>query len=182
MNFKIFEGSDSPLRSNSYLLFGNPKIQIDAGSKTDAEVVVLTHCHFDHIFYSNEMKRTGAKIYASKETADAVKNMNEETCVFFYGEMKPFDVDVVIKEGDEIKNENFNLKVIETPGHCRGAICLWEEKERILFSGDTIFDRGIYGRTDLPGGDENELEKSIKKLWQLKPKVIAPGHGEIINL
>lgn len=99
LSVEVLRGSGSPLTANSYILNGKPKIQIDAGARSDANILVLTHCHCDHIVYGEVMKKSGARVYASKETADAVKGMGEETCAFFYGEMKPFEVDVVVEGG-----------------------------------------------------------------------------------
>jgi glyoxylase-like metal-dependent hydrolase (beta-lactamase superfamily II) len=82
---------------------------------------------------------------------------------------------------DEFKTLNFGdyeLEVINTPGHTPGSICILEKKTKTLFSGDTLFDKGIYGRTDL-GGSEIELKKSIKKLYELDWKILCPGHGQI---
>ena len=85
------------------------------------------------------------------------------------------------KDNEEIKLGNKNiisLKVIHTPGHSQGSICFYQEKEKILFSGDTLFASAI-GRTDLPGGDQNQLIKSIKeKLFTLPLETkVFPGHG-----
>ena len=72
--------------------------------------------------------------------------------------------------------EDFNgLKVISTPGHTRGSICIWYEKEKVLFTGDTKF-KYAYGRTDLPTSAPDKIEESIKKLGNYKYKVLAPGH------
>jgi len=67
------------------------------------------------------------------------------------------------------------LKIINTPGHTRGSICIWYEKEKILFSGDTMFDRGL-GRTDLPTSEPKEMQKTVIKLLRLNHKILCPGH------
>jgi glyoxylase-like metal-dependent hydrolase (beta-lactamase superfamily II) len=87
--------------------------------------------------------------------------------------MKPMKVEKKLKEGDEI----FGFKVLHTPGHTKGSICLLDAKDKILISGDTIFADGV-GRTDLPGGSEEDMEKSLEKLSSLKIEKILPGHGE----
>ena len=68
------------------------------------------------------------------------------------------------------------LTIISTPGHTRGSISIWYEEEKILFSGDTIFANGSYGRTDLPTSVPEELEKSISKLKEYKYEILCPGH------
>ena len=67
--------------------------------------------------------------------------------------------------------------VLHTPGHTPGSCCCYEEDEDVLFSGDTLFDQGM-GRTDLPGGDENALYASLRRLSDLAPSTrFYPGHG-----
>jgi len=84
--------------------------------------------------------------------------------------------DVLLRDGDRVFNTA--LRVIETPGHTRGGICLYGEKEGVLFSGDSLFFMGI-GRTDLPGGDEETLLRAIRsRLLVLPPETrVFPGHG-----
>jgi glyoxylase-like metal-dependent hydrolase (beta-lactamase superfamily II) len=70
------------------------------------------------------------------------------------------------------------LKVIQTPGHTPGSVCLYFEKEEVLFTGDTLFADGV-GRTDFSYGSEKDLLASLEKLSKLPPKIkIYPGHGE----
>ena len=92
---------------------------------------------------------------------------------FFDGHLKPRRVDKKLRDGDVING----LKIIHTPGHTPGSICLLDEKKGILFSGDTIFSDGI-GRTDMPGGDNAALADSIEKITNLKFAKLLPGHGE----
>lgn len=136
--------------------------------------VINTHGHFDHIggngyFYN-------AKIAIHEKEAPIVENADAEksNVNFFAGELKPRRVDRKLKEGDLVAN---GLKVIHTPGHSPGSICLYDEKKKILFSGDTVFSDGV-GRTDLTGGDPQALGESLEKLSKLKIEKILPGHGE----
>jgi len=69
------------------------------------------------------------------------------------------------------------LKVIHTPGHTSGSMCLLEEEKKYLFSGDTVF-KGSVGRYDLPSGNLEELKKSLIKLCEIKINEVFPGHGE----
>jgi glyoxylase-like metal-dependent hydrolase (beta-lactamase superfamily II) len=89
--------------------------------------------------------------------------------------MHPMKVAAKLKEGDEI----FGFKVLHTPGHSPGSICLFDPKAKILISGDTVFSDGV-GRIDLPGGSEADMEKSLERISQLKVEKILPGHGEPI--
>ena len=92
-----------------------------------------------------------------------------------------FKVDKFLKDGEEIKIGEISLEIIHTPGHTKGSICLF--RDGLIFTGDTIFKDG-YGRTDLAGGSQKDLENSLKKLSKiLKPKMkIYPGHGEIFEI
>jgi hydroxyacylglutathione hydrolase len=70
--------------------------------------------------------------------------------------------------------------VIPTPGHSPGSICLYWEKEKVLFSGDTLFYMGV-GRTDLYGGNLEMLEKSLQTLARLEIEYLIPGHGQMLK-
>ena len=83
------------------------------------------------------------------------------------------------QEGDRLKVGKMTLDVIHTPGHTLGGICIIvaDGEEQILISGDTLFARSI-GRSDLPGGNEDVLIESLKKLDGLPDKMrVFPGHG-----
>ena len=71
--------------------------------------------------------------------------------------------------------------MIHTPGHTPGGICLYSERDKALFSGDTVFPEGSFGRTDLPGGNATKLVESIRKLTLLDVSVMYPGHEDIVN-
>lgn len=75
------------------------------------------------------------------------------------------------------------LEVLCTPGHSPGSVCLYSEKDKVLFTGDTLFARGTVGRTDFPYGSKKDLEKSLAKLSKFQPEtIIYPGHGESSTL
>ena len=84
--------------------------------------------------------------------------------------------DILLNEGDMVFGTD--LRVIHTPGHTPGSICLYSESQAIIFTGDTLFFKGI-GRSDLPGGDGRLLLKNVaEKLFTLPPETrIFPGHG-----
>ena len=86
------------------------------------------------------------------------------------------------QDGEEIVTGKYKFKILETPGHTAGSISLFEERNGILFSGDTWFGDDIFGRYDLPSGNEKELFKSIKRLKSLKIKILCPGHSDVIKL
>jgi glyoxylase-like metal-dependent hydrolase (beta-lactamase superfamily II) len=84
---------------------------------------------------------------------------------------------VELAEGGEIRFGEIRLRVLHTPGHTEGSVCLWSTAEGLLFSGDTLFAGG-WGRTDLPGGDPAALVESLVRLLDLEDGVgVLPGHG-----
>lgn len=124
----------------------------------EIEKIIHTHGHYDHVAGSQELKkRTGAKIIMHESDA------------------KRFDyVDIRLKGEKEITVGDLKLRVIHTPGHTPGGICLYIDGQ--LFTGDTLFV-GDSGRTDLPGGDRPALGASIRKLMTLPDETIVwPGH------
>ena len=99
-----------------------------------------------------------------------------------YGEalgLQRFEPEILLQEG-ELKVGTLHFRVLHTPGHSPGSICLYWPREKALFAGDLIFSQGV-GRTDLPGGDGEELKGSIKKVSELDVEVLLPGHGEVIS-
>ena len=146
-------------------------------SVADIKQVINTHGHFDHIGGNGYF--INAKIAIHENDADIIETGDIERSVadFFDGKLKPRTVDMKLKEGDVLNIGGMELEVIHTPGHTPGSICLYNRKDGILFTGDTIFANGV-GRTDLPGGDPNALRESIEKLKKLDVKIILPGHGE----
>jgi len=76
---------------------------------------------------------------------------------------------------DDLKSENLkDFKIIKTPGHSKDSLCFLYKD--LLFSGDTIFDNGGRGRTDLMGGNEEKIQESIEKLKKINYKILCPGH------
>jgi glyoxylase-like metal-dependent hydrolase (beta-lactamase superfamily II) len=139
--------------------------------------IILTHGHTDHIgALSFVQKATGAAVLI--HTADAAMLTNLARNVSFLerqrGQGKA--ADRLLQEGDLIEVGKIPIKVIHTPGHTPGGICL--TVDNILFTGDTLF-AGSIGRTDFPGGSHRQLIESIKKeLLAFPPETIVyPGHG-----
>jgi glyoxylase-like metal-dependent hydrolase (beta-lactamase superfamily II) len=142
------------------------------------EKIVLTHGHGDHIGAANELKAaTGAEIAIHGDDVAVMKD--KSLYEMFWLDYNPVNQpDILLKDGDILEIGELKFKVIHTPGHSRGSICLLVDG--ILFSGDTLFN-GSIGRTDLArwGGDYNTIIKSIKtKLLTLDDDIIVyPGHG-----
>lgn len=142
-----------------------------------ARYIVLTHCHFDHTGAVKEIKeKTGAKIMISEKEKANYLNSGVTLSSHFGSDEIPPVPDILLKEGDIIESGEYEFKVIETPGHTSGGICLLCGK--ILFSGDTLFRQSI-GRTDFPTGNMQQLLSNVRaKLFTLPPETeVYPGHG-----
>jgi glyoxylase-like metal-dependent hydrolase (beta-lactamase superfamily II) len=140
---------------------------------TDIELIVNTHCHFDHIGGNNFFP--DAKVAIHKFDAISIKNKDTlGTSMSVFDNPGNCRVDIELEEGDKIAD----FKVIHTPGHTKGGICLWDGEN--LISGDTIFAGGGVGRMDI-GGDYQDMKNSVKRLTELDVKNIYPGHGPIVE-
>jgi len=138
--------------------------------------IINTHAHFDHTGGNKKFRDwTKAEIFAHKDDKKLIeKGM---TCADLFDEVaRAVTVDKELKEGERIKTENFDFRIISTPGHTPGSICLYDKMKKVLISGDTLFDGGV-GRTDLPFGNPEDLKKSIDKLSRLDISYLLPGHG-----
>ena len=144
--------------------------------------IVNTHHHIDHVMGNREMaSRTGAKIVIHKDDAPRIRNVEPSILTMFRAEL-PQEADTMVSDGDLIEVGNVALKVIHTPGHTPGGMCLYiegtPERQGMLFTGDTLFV-GTCGRTDFPGGDFDQLKKAVTtRLYTLPGEtVVFPGHN-----
>jgi len=167
------------LYGNSYII---GDVLIDAGVlpmavvpyKDAISVVVLTHCHFDHTAHVKEIAHMcRAKVAIHKLDAAGLLD-DARSLSMHFGSRSPVKVpEIIVKEGDLIGD----LRVLHTPGHTPGSICLFCESEQLLISGDTVFTDGGFGRYDFIGGSRAELAKSIDRLSLLDVEGLFPGHG-----
>jgi glyoxylase-like metal-dependent hydrolase (beta-lactamase superfamily II) len=141
--------------------------------------ILLTHGHFDHVLslgcFAAEYD---IPVVMNAADAELLSKLQQYTNTFAM-EFNPTDKAEYryVIDGDEISYAGFTFKVIGTPGHTRGGVCYLEEKEKILFSGDTLFE-GSIGRTDLEDSDEDDMFASLEKLKRLDPEIsVYPGHG-----
>ncbi len=134
--------------------------------KRSIKLIVATHAHFDHVRgVAKVRENTGAVFVASENAGETLKGK--------FG----LKIDRCISDEDELIVGNYNLRVSHTPGHSPGSVCLYEENEELLFSGDLIFENGV-GRTDLSGGNREQLRNSLRKINILPYSTrVFPGHG-----
>ena len=142
--------------------------------------IINTHYHFDHIGGNGYF--TGAGISIHEADAPVLENGDAETSVaeFFGGTMRKMKVTKKLKDGEKIKLGNSEFEIVHTPGHTPGSICLYDKKNKLLISGDTVFATGV-GRTDLDGGDFEQLKASLQRLSKMDIQKILPGHGPIVE-
>jgi glyoxylase-like metal-dependent hydrolase (beta-lactamase superfamily II) len=141
--------------------------------------VFLTHGHFDHIMAAEDVRDAfKIPIYAGADEKEILADASLN-CSAMMGAKAEFAADCWLNGGDVIKLAGFEINVISTPGHTPGSVCYYFKDEDTLISGDTLF-RDSFGRTDLPGGNQGEITRSIKdKLFILPDNtVVYPGHGE----
>lgn len=148
--------------------------------EADVKYIYLTHCHADHAGGVTELKnRKGGKILIHRFDASGLADNGISLSTYIGMEPIYLEADSRIDDEDLIHIGDIEFKVIHTPGHTKGGSCLYCEKEKLLFSGDTLF-RGTWGRTDLPTGSFEDIINSIvKKLMILSDETICyPGHGK----
>jgi len=147
------------------------------------ERIILTHRHYDHIGALYELvQQTGAEVFAHTLDAEAISKLSEVGPYAKLNSLRPTDVDRTVEDGDRISVGTRELLVIHTPGHTIGSICLFDEKDHVLLSGDTLFYRAV-GRTDFPTGDATQQHESLMKLAQLpEDTTVYPGHDEATSI
>ncbi len=139
--------------------------------------IVNTHAHFDHVGANARIKQTtGAQILLHQADAQLLSMSAEQAVMFGMKAASSPPADRHVQDGDLIEAGEVSLKVLHTPGHSPGGICLAEQG--IVFTGDALFE-GSVGRSDLFGGDMKTLISAIKnKLMSLPDETrVFPGHG-----
>ncbi|MCI5144306.1 MAG: MBL fold metallo-hydrolase [Candidatus Electrothrix sp. AR3] len=139
--------------------------------------LIATHGHPDHVCGNGPLqKKTGAMIIMHRSDAEFFSTADAKSYFSMLGLPDSPPADILVEDGDTINIGEEALKVIHTPGHTPGGICLYKAPD--CFTGDTLFVGGV-GRTDFPGGSMHQLSRSIKEqLLVLPPEtVVWPGHG-----
>lgn len=193
----------NPIGENTYVVWDESlkAMILDCGCFTETEwnevnhcikqngltptLLVNTHLHFDHALGNRFVERDyGLYTHASAADFSIYSHMADQLQMFLgrsQWEDLQFDfvnhTDSPLNEGDTLTLGSHTFRIIATPGHTKGSLCLYCEEDAILFSGDTLF-RGSFGRTDLPGGDWHEMQCSLTTLLSLPPQTrVLTGHG-----
>lgn len=187
----------NPVQENTYILYNEERLCciIDPGCYFASEEIELrnfielhqltpkyllnTHCHLDHIFGNRFIHKTFGLALHLHKLEKQVLDLGPASGQMWQLPFDNYDGELVfIDEGDKILLGNDELDILFTPGHSPGHICFYNRSGKFLIGGDVLFN-GSVGRTDLPGGNFETLEQSIKtKLYTLPGDVIVyPGHG-----
>ena len=190
MEYKIMKLVVGELQENCFILFDDNKdaFVVDPGASSDIIIeaieknnlnikyILLTHGHFDHVgAVAGLKKKFNAPVYLHKNDKNFLENPKGVRESAFGLQIESANVDIFVKEGDEIPFSDAYIKVIETPGHTIGSVCYLFKN--YLFAGDTLFN-GSIGRTDFPESDHSLMIDSLKVLKELDDEIyVLSGHG-----
>jgi hydroxyacylglutathione hydrolase len=180
-----------PLQVNCYVVYDEKSFDalvIDAGDEPDKILkfiksknlkvshVICTHAHFDHTGGIAALKeKTGAKVMLHIDDLEIYSRVESQGAIWGFHIVQPPHPDLFLRDGAEIVVGEAKLRVMHTPGHSPGGICL--VADGIVFTGDTVF-AGSIGRTDFYGGSIEALKVSFRKVLSFSPETkLLPGHG-----
>ncbi len=178
--------------ANTYLaISGNEAALIDASvpaselkrellqEGAELKYIILTHGHYDHVVFLDELRETfrGVPVLSGAEETKVLTDSEANVSSLFGNPHVFAPADKVLTDGERIALSGAEFVVLTTPGHTPGSICLLEENEKIMFTGDTLFSGGI-GRTDFKYGSYSAIMSSLSRLGALDESIrFYPGHG-----
>ncbi|GAB4218898.1 MAG: MBL fold metallo-hydrolase [Candidatus Microgenomates bacterium] len=192
---KIIRYSLGELQANCYFLIENNNLLIiDPADETSfilEEIqrqrlklvgMLATHGHFDHIMAAGEIQKSfNVPLFINKKDQFLVDRLEETAKHFLSCQpiiFKPRNIEYFDPNKKTFRIPSFTLHIIFSPGHTPGSVCFYFEKEKIIFTGDTLFKSAI-GRYDFSYSKEQDLKNSLKKILNLPDEAIVyPGHGE----
>lgn len=161
-------------------LYGNVEVGLTSdGIKEAPSLVVLTHCHPDHLEAALNLQKLGCKLAMHAAEVQYMLGEGRPMAAAMGLDVSQIVIDVLLDEGD-LNVGDHQIQVIHTPGHSPGHICLYLPKHKALVAGDLVFAQGV-GRVDFPGGDGQALKDSITRVAELDLEMVLPGHGPIIK-
>ena len=187
---RVEVGAFGPWETNAYLMWdghSDEALVVDPGMGAahalmaraahiglKIHLITNSHGHIDHIYDNAALKMaSGAPLAIHPDDAYRLSGEN------IYGfQIEASVAEQELREGDQVDIGTLQFRVLHTPGHTEGSVCLYEEWRGLLLAGDVLF-RGSYGRTDLSGGDDGQMVASLTRLLrEIPPDVrILPGHG-----
>lgn len=142
-----------------------PQLNLIGAKVKNIDEIILTHAHHDHVMgVFLILEKVKPKVFVHFEDTKYIASRLGDNLV-------------KVKDGDKIDSDQGKLEVYWTPGHTVGSMCLYQREKKILYSGDTVFPDGGFGRFDGESGSLNSIINSIKKLSNLDIEVMLPGHG-----
>lgn len=159
---------------------GSAAIVMEEAGNLGAEIrlILNTHGHFDHIADNQPLhKATQARIVCHRNDEDFLLRPAAQGFELPFG-INPTMPQQHVWEGSTVVVGSLRFRVLHTPGHTPGSVCLYEPGGKMLFTGDTLF-AGTYGRTDFRGGSQKDMLASLRRLAKLPADVVVyPGHGD----
>lgn len=183
-----------PVQANAYIIENDnhDAVIIDPGGEAERLItfvqskqihpiaILLTHAHFDHIGAVDAVrKQWNIPVYVHENEQDWLQDTNKNGSAHFpLGKITAKPADHIIEGEGSLEIGPFSFDVFETPGHSPGSVTFYNQPDSVIFSGDVLFASGI-GRTDLYGGNQAQLLKSIEEKLLVLPDetTVASGHG-----
>lgn len=199
---EIIKFVSGPFMTNSYLLVNNNKgILIDAPysistninaileeKQIDLEKIILTHSHWDHTAETGLLaQKYKAQVLIHKEDEQGIIDKKYHNSIYINPKIQEEFIEVMptkyIQDNMKLQFSDDEMVFLHTPGHTLGGVSIYFKEQNVLFSGDTLFQLSI-GRTDLAGGNTNQIIQSIKDRLLVLPDdtIVYPGHGESTSI